>query len=116
MQSLVAAIERLTQQNQELKHQMNLVNKRRAQKNNQHDEQHNDEHDDSHLPTRDQHEREDQEESNVASRRNRWEDTDHKSKLESNAMRMALDMQMMKDKMDMMMMPWRGECPPTWMN
>lgn len=84
---------------------MNLVNKRRAQKNNQRDEQHNDEHDDSHLPTGDQHEREDQEESNVTSRHNRWEDTDCKSKLESNAMRMALDMQMMKDKMDMMMMP-----------
>lgn len=84
---------------------MNLVNKCHAQKNNQHDEQHNDEHDDSHLLTGDQHEREDQEESNVVSKRNRWEDTNRKSKLESNAMCMALDMQMMKDKMDMMMMP-----------
>ena len=53
---------------------MNLVNERRAQNNDQHDKKHSDKHDDSHFSTGDQHEGEDQEESNVTSRCNRWKD------------------------------------------
>ena len=76
VQSLTVVIEQLTQQNQELKQQMNLVNEYRAQNNDQHDKKHNDEHDDSHLLTGDQHEGGDQEESNVANMCNWWKDTD----------------------------------------
>lgn len=75
MQTLIAAVERLTQWNRDLELQMNLMNKRWAQTNDQHDEQHNDEHDDSYLPTGDQRGREDQEESNVGNRCNWREDT-----------------------------------------
>ena len=87
---------------------MNLVNERCALNNDQHNEKQNDKPDDSHLSTGDQHEGEDQEESNVANRCNRWKDTDHQSKLESGAICMALDIHMMKDKMDMMMNAMKG--------
>ena len=51
---------------------------------------------------------EDQEESNIPSRRDGPEDTSHPSEMEVSAMRMAQDMQMMKEKMDMMMNAIRG--------
>ena len=54
-----------------------------------------------------QHEREDKEESNVASRRSRKEDTNCPSELESSPIYMVPNMQTMKDKMDMMMNPMR---------
>ena len=52
---------------------MNLMNEHRTQTK----DQHNDECDDNHLPTGDQREREDQEESNVTSKHNWREDIDH---------------------------------------
>ena len=45
----------------------------------------------------------DQEESNVLSRRDGPKDTNRLSKIEINAMCIAQDMQMMKEKMDVMM-------------
>ena len=71
VQTLVLAVEWLTQWNQELEQQMNLVNERHAQTNNLHNEQHNDEHNNNNLSRGDQHEAEDQEESNVANRHSR---------------------------------------------
>ena len=53
-------------------------------------------------------EREDQEESNIPSRKDGQEDTDRLSELESSAMRMTQDMQMIKEKIDMMMNAMRG--------
>ena len=50
----------------------------------------------------------DQEESNIPCRRDGQEDTSSSLELEVNAMRMAQDMQMMKEKMDMMMNAMRG--------
>ena len=47
-------------------------------------------------------EREDQEESNINSKWDESKDIDRLSELESNTMHMTQDMQMMKEKMDMM--------------
>ena len=49
------------------------------------------------------------EESNAASRQEWQKDMDHPSKMESGAIRMAQDMQMMKEKMDMIMNAMRGQ-------
>ena len=62
-----------------------------------------DEQNGSHLPTRGKQEREDREENTISSRRDSPEDASHPSKIEASAMHMAQDMQMMKEKMDMMM-------------
>ena len=62
-----------------------------------------DEQNGSHLLTGDKQEKEDQEESNVPSRRGELKDTNCPSEMEVSAMRMAQDMKMMKEKMDIMM-------------
>ena len=83
---------------------MNLM----CERHTQIDDQHDDEHNDSHLPTSDQNEKEDPEENNAISKCNRKEDIDHQSKLETSALRVAQEIQVMKDKMDMMMNAMRG--------
>ena len=61
----------------------------------------------------DQRERKDQEESNIPSRQERQEDTDCPFEFESSAMHMAQDMEMMKEKMDMMMNAMKGWVSPN---
>ena len=51
---------------------------------------------------------EDQEESNVPNRLDGLEDTSRPFEIEADAMRIVQDMQMMKEKMDMMMNALRG--------
>ena len=53
-------------------------------------------------------EREDQVESNVPRSQDRMKDTNCPSKLEVSVMCMAYDMQMIKEKMDIMMNAMRG--------
>ena len=55
----------------------------------------------------DHQERDDQEESNVVSKGDQ-QDTNRPSELEVNAMRMAQEMQTMKEKMDMMISALKG--------
>ena len=59
VQTLVPVVKLLTQGNQDLEQQMNLMNECYTQTKNQHDEQHNNEHNDSHLLTGDQCKKED---------------------------------------------------------
>ena len=66
MQTLVAAVEWLTQRNQELEQQLNQGNERRPE--DQHDRWDNEEQNDNHLLMGDRKEREDQEESNIPNR------------------------------------------------
>ena len=70
--------------------------------NNQNDRQDRDEHDNNRPLTNAHQERGDQEESNAISRRDQ-QDTSHPFELEVGVLRMAQEMQMMKEKMDMMM-------------
>ena len=74
--------------------QLNQRNQRCPE--DQHDELDNDEQNKSHLPTGDQQEREDHEESNVPNRRDELEDTSPSSEMEINTIFMAQDMQMIK--------------------
>jgi len=67
VQTLVAAIEWLTQRNQELEQQLNQGNERRPE--DQRDRWDNEEQNDNYLLTGDRKEREDQEESNIPNRR-----------------------------------------------
>ena len=75
---------------------------------NQRDERDGGKRNDSHPSTRDRQEKEDPEESNAASKWDQQEDLDHPFKLESGVLLMAQDMQMMKEKMDMMMNAMKG--------
>ena len=106
MQTLATAVKQLTQCNQELEQQLNQRDEQHP--NDQHNKRDNDESNNNHLPTRDRQEREDQEESNTASRQDRQEDTNCPSKLESGAICVAQEMQMMKEKIDMMMNAMSG--------
>ena len=56
----------------------------------------------------DQRERKDQEESNIPSKQERQKDMDCPFELESSVMHMAQDMEMMKEKMDIMMNAMKG--------
>ena len=85
VQTLAAAVERLTQRNYELEQQLNQKDEQRQE--GQCDERDVDEQNGSHLPTGDRQEREDQKESNIPSRRNGLEDTTHPSEMEVSAMR-----------------------------
>ena len=106
MQTLATAVKRLTQCNQELEQQLNQRDERHP--NDQHNKRDNDESNNNHLLTRDRQEREDQKESNAASRWDRQKDTNCPSKLESGMVCVAQEMQMMKEKIDMMMNAMRG--------
>ena len=87
VQTLTMIVERLTQRNQEFEQQLNQRNEQRP--NDQHDKWDNEEQNDSRLQTRDQQERDDLEESNIANRQDQQEDTNHPIELESGAICMA---------------------------
>ena len=77
--------------------------------NDQNDKQNRNEHNNDHPPTNNHQERDDQDESNAISKRNQ-QDTSHPFELEASALLMVKKMQMMKEKMNMMM------CPLAWTN
>lgn len=106
VQTLAAVVERLTQHNQELEQQLNQ--RKEQHQEGPHDEQDVNEQSGSHLPTRDKQEREDKEERNLHSKKGRFRRHKLSLWIDVNAMRMAEDMQMMKEKMDMMMNAIRG--------
>ena len=78
-----------------------------SEANDQNEEHGRGEHNNDRPPTNDHQERDDQEESNVTSRQDQ-QDTSRPSELEVGALRMAQEMQTMKEKMDMMMSAIRG--------